>query len=84
MEAKVKERLYRLIDRIPDEDVRAAERYLEYLTDLGDPFMRALMNAPEEDEVISPDEEAAVQEGLDDIAAGRVHSLDEVKEELGL
>ncbi len=84
MEATVKERLYRLVDRIPDEDVRAAERYLEYLTEFGDPFVRALMNAPEEDEVISPDEEEAVQEGLEDIAAGRVHSLDDVKQELGL
>jgi predicted transcriptional regulator len=46
--------------------------------------MRAFMNAPEEDESISPEEEEAVREGLEDVAAGRMHSLEEVKQELGL
>jgi hypothetical protein len=84
MEAKAKERLYRLIDRIPDGEVHTAERFLEYLTTADDPVMRALMNAPEDDEPVTPEEEEAVREALDDVAAGRMHSLEEVKRELGL
>lgn len=84
MEAKAKERLYRLIDRIPDGEVHTAERFLEYLTTSDDPVMRALMNAPEDDEPVTPEEEEAVREALEDVEAGRMHSLEEVKRELGL
>jgi CO dehydrogenase/acetyl-CoA synthase beta subunit len=84
MEAKVKERLYRLIDRIPDEDVRGVERYLEFLTEHGDPLVRALMNAPEEDEELSEAGEKLLEEGLQDLRAGQTQTLDEVERELGL
>lgn len=84
MEAKARERLYRLVDQIPDGEVHAAERYLEYLAEQSDPVMRSLMSAPEDDEPVTPEEEEAVQEALEDVAAGRTHSLEEVKQELGL
>jgi hypothetical protein len=84
MEAKAKERLYRLIDQIPEAEVHTAERFLEYLTTADDPVLRALMTAPEDDEPVTPEEEEAVREALEDIEAGRVHSLEEVKQELGL
>ena len=84
MEAKAKERLYRLVDQIPEADIRAAERYLEYLAASDDPVMRSLTNAPEDDEPVTPEEEEAVGEALEDVAAGRMHTLEEVKRELGL
>lgn len=84
MEAKAKERLHRLVDRVPEEEVHTAERFLEYLTSSEDPVMRALMNAPEDDELVTPEEEEAVREALEDVAAGRMHSLEEVKREFGL
>lgn len=84
MEAKAKERLYRLIDRLPDGEVHTAERFLEYLAASDDPVVRALMNAPGDEEPVPPEEEEAVREGLEDVAAGRMHSLEEVKRELGL
>ncbi len=84
MEAKAKERLYRLVDRIPDEEIHAAERYLEYLAEHGDPFIRKLMNAPFDDEPVTEEEEAGVCEAWEDYKAGRVQTLDEVKEELEL
>jgi hypothetical protein len=84
MEAKAKERLYRLIERIPEDEVHTAERFLEYLASSDDPVMRALMNAPEDDEAVTPEEEEAVREALEDVAAGRMHSLEEVKREFGL
>lgn len=84
MEAKAKERLHRLWDLTPEGEVHAAERYLGYLANADDPMWRALMNAPGDDEPVTPEEEEAVQEALEDIEAGRVHSLEEVKKELGL
>lgn len=62
MEAKAKERLYHLVDQIPEGEVLTAERFLEYLTVAHDPVRRSLMAAPEEDETITPEEEEAVRE----------------------
>lgn len=84
MEAKARERLYRLVDLIPEREVHAAERYLEYLAEHGDPFIRRLMNAPLDDEPVTEEEEAGVREAWEDYKAGRVQTLDEVGEELGL
>jgi len=84
MEANVKERLHELVDLIPEKEVHAAERYLEYLAEHGDPFIRKLMNAPYDDEPVTEEEEAGVREAWADYEAGRVQTLDEVKEELGL
>jgi predicted transcriptional regulator len=41
------------------------------------------MNAPYDDEPVTPEEEEAVREALEDVAAGRVQTLDEVMKELG-
>lgn len=84
MEAKAKERLYQLVDRIPEGEVHAAERYLEYLAWHGDPLLRRLFEAPYDDEPTSEEEEAGVREAWDDYGAGRVQTLEEVKKELGL
>ena len=83
MEAKARERLYRLVDQIPEGEVHAAERYLEYLAEHGDPFIRKLMNAPLDDEPVTEEEEAGVREAWEDYKAGRVQTLEEVEKELG-
>ncbi len=50
-----------------------------------DPLLRVLEEAPLEDEEISPEEEAAVQEAYDELAAGApTVSLEEIKREFGL
>jgi len=72
------------VDLIPDAEIHAAERYLEYLAEHGDPFIRRLMDAPFDDEPVTEEEEAGVREAWADYKAGRVQTLDEVKEELGL
>lgn len=46
----VKERVRRLLDDLPDSELYAAERYLEYLRDSRNPIARALDNAPLDDE----------------------------------
>jgi predicted transcriptional regulator len=61
-----KEALRRLIDEMPDEE---AERLLQAL---GDPVARALALAPVDDEPLTPEDVAAIEEGIADIEAGRV------------
>ena len=84
MEAKARERLYRLVDQIPEGEVHAAARYLEYLAEHGDPFIRKLMNAPIHDQPVTPEEEEAVREAWEAVKAGDVYTLEEVEKDLGL
>lgn len=79
-----KEQLHRLVDGLPDSEVHAARRYLEYLHNLQDPVLRAFLEAPEDDEPETPEERAAVAEAREDFKAGRVVTLEQVKRELGL
>ncbi len=82
MEAKSRKRLYRLVDQIPEREVHAAERYLEYLAEHGDPFIRKLMSAPRDDERVTEEEEAGVREAWEDYKEGRVQTLEEAEKEL--
>ena len=79
-----REQLVRLARGVPDEEVPAAVRYLEYLTDRADPYLRFLLGVPEVDHELSEECERGLQEAWDDIRADRVHSAGEVKRELGL
>lgn len=80
-----KERLHRLVEELPESELGAAERYLEYLRLAAtDPVLHAFLTAPEDDEPESDEERAAVAEAVEDMKEGRVLSLDEVKRELGL
>ncbi len=78
------ERLHRLIDDLPAEEWHAAERYLAYLRHQGDPFLQKLAAAPYDDEPETEEERQAVEEGREDLRAGRTHSLEDVKRELNL
>jgi predicted transcriptional regulator len=84
MEAKAKERLHRLVDRVPEEEVHTAERFLEYLATSEDPVMRALMNAPEDDEPLTDADREALEEGRRALEAGEVVSHEELRKAIGL
>lgn len=77
-------RLVQLADRLPDEAIPAATRYLEYLADRGDPFVRHLFEAPEEEEDLSEAGRRLLGEAYDDIDAGRLCGNDELQREFGL
>jgi hypothetical protein len=80
---QTRDHLHRLIDELPDADLPEVERYLARRgTD--DPVLRALANAPEGDEPLTPEEEAAIREGMEAIERGDVLSQAEVRRELGL
>ena len=82
MEAKARERLYRLVDKIPDEEIHAAERYLEYLAKQGDPLVRALIHAPVSDEPLTDAEREALDEGRRALDEGDVVSDEELRAQL--
>ncbi|MBS1878011.1 MAG: hypothetical protein JST31_00705 [Actinobacteria bacterium] len=78
-----RERLHRIVDELPEEELDAALQAIEGRAD--DPMIRRLDDAPLDDEEISPEEEAAVQEARDEVAAGAPRvSQDEIKREFGV
>ncbi|MEX2470917.1 MAG: hypothetical protein WEA34_01965 [Gemmatimonadota bacterium] len=85
MEAKAKERLYRLVEQIPEGEVHTAEHFLEYLAGKdADPLVRALMNAPDMDEPLSEEDREALEEGRRALEAGEVVSHEELRKAIGL
>lgn len=80
----VQERLHRLVDVLPEAELVAAARYLEYLASVADPVALALALAPDDDEPLTEADRAALAEGWADYAAGRGASAEDVKRDLGL
>ena len=78
----VKDILHRLADELADEDLRPAKRFLDYLRDMGDPLLRTLMEAPIDDEPVTPEEEVAVREAWEEYLRGETISAEEAKREL--
>lgn len=80
-----REALRRLVDRLPESELQAAQRFLEYLHVAGsDPVLQAFIQAPEDDEVETPEEAAAVSKAREDVARGDVLSTDQLRQALGL
>lgn len=79
----VREKLHQLVDELPEEELDAALQAIESRAD--DPLIRRLENVAAEDEEISAEEEAAVQEARDELTAGApLVSHDEIKREFGV
>jgi hypothetical protein len=74
--------LHDLVDRIPEEELSAAQRFLEYLA--VSPAYRAALSAPPDDEPVSDGDAAAIARALEEIRTGKVVPHDEVLREFGL
>jgi hypothetical protein len=75
----------RLLERVRGLSEAEAAETLRLLDTRQDPLTRRLDDAPLEDEDISPEEEAAVQEACDELAAGaELISHEEIKREFGI
>lgn len=71
-----------LPDVLPDAELDTAVRILEALAGNAlDPAARAALLAPDDDEPLTDAERAGIAEGLADLAAGRVTSLDALRAE---
>jgi hypothetical protein len=78
-----KEKLREAVEALSEKEAEDALRLLADRED--DPLMRRLDNAPLEDEEISEEEEAAVQEARDELQSGApTISHEEIKREFGI
>jgi len=69
------------VDRIPEEEVPAAWRFLDYLA-VGSAWRTAL-SAPPDDEPVTEADAAAIARAREEVCTGRVTSHDEVLREFG-
>lgn len=77
-------RLLELAERLPDTEIQAAIRYLEFLTGREDSYLLYIMSLPEEDEELSEEGQRPLDDGWEDIQTGRLIGSDETERELGL
>lgn len=84
MKVAAREKLHDLVDRLPDGQTAVAVRVLESLAAREGPGRRPLAALPLDDEELSDEALRAVEEGIADHLAGRTHTSDEVKRELGI
>ena len=76
--------LKRMIDELPDSELYAARRYLQFLNYRNDMLAWSTDHAPYDDEPVTEEDWKAISEANEDIAAGRVVSHEQIKEELAL
>jgi hypothetical protein len=74
--------LHALIDRIPEDELPAAQRFLEFLT--CDPAYRAALCAPADDEAVTEGDAKAILRARAEIHAGNVVAHGEILREFGL
>ncbi len=80
-----KERIHKLINKLPAEELPVAERFLRYLCDIGsDPLKSALTNAPEDNEASTPKEEEMIKEAKAAYERGEVLTDEELDKELDI
>ena len=71
-----RENLRNLVDHLPESEILTAQRVLEALTALGnDPLLQALSEAPEDEEDLTPEEEALIEEGRLQLQGGHGRQL---------
>ena len=73
-----------LIDGLPDLELHAVKRFIQYIRDMNDPVFRILAEAPWDDEPVTDEDLEAIEESNRDIAAGRVISHQDLKAVLGI
>ena len=81
-----KEKIHELVDALPERELETAVRVLEGLAALAlsDPVAQALAQAPEDDEPVSEEEEAAVAEARAELDRGEFIPHEEVKRRWGI
>ncbi len=78
-----KERLHSLVDDLPEPEVHAALRFVEYLRlEAADPVARALREAPYDDEPVTAEDLAELEAADRDRQEGHVIPHDEARREL--
>ncbi len=67
----VKERIHQLVEELPEHELLAAERYLEFLRDREADLPRSLRGAPIDDEPDTEEERAGAADARAELDAGQ-------------
>lgn len=81
-----RDEIHRLVDALPERQAILAKRLLEVLLEEAkaeDPLLRALYNAPIDDEPVMSEEDESVKEALQAVSGGEVVSDDDLWKRLG-
>jgi predicted transcriptional regulator len=76
-----KERLHKLVDELSEAEAKRALALVQ--GDRKDPVIAAFHDAPSDDEPFTANDEAALKEADEDIAAGRIVSHEEMLRRFG-
>jgi len=90
MDKSTRQELYFIIDRLPDEEIPTARKFLDMVLMYAEThsarnrqeYLLALENAPEDDENETEEEHKSRLVAEEDIKAGRLFPWDQVKREL--
>ena len=74
--------LHALVDRIPDDQISAAQRILEYLSI--SPAYKAAWSAPTDEEPVTGGDSAAIVRGKEELRSGKVVRHEDILQEFGL
>jgi hypothetical protein len=77
----IRRSLHELVDRIPEEELTAAQRFLEYLA--VSPAYRAALPAPADDKPVTATDAAAYTRAQEELRSGKVVPHDDVLREFG-
>jgi hypothetical protein len=78
-------RLHRLVDELPEGEISTAERFLEYVRNVGcDSVLQGFMQAPMDDEPLTAEEDGAIREAEAELARGEGIPWEEVRKNLRL
>jgi len=82
MQTRDRAHLHRLVDGLPDAALPAAEQYFETLHGGDDPIVTGWADAPDDNEPVTAEQAADIDEAEADLAAGRIRSHEEVRRRL--
>jgi len=74
--------LHNLVDRLPDEELSVAQRFLEFLAT--SPAHRVALSAAPDDEPVTDGDASAILRAREDVRAGRVVPHADILQEFGL
>jgi hypothetical protein len=81
MSSALKSEIHDLVERLPDDELKAARRYLEYLRDVSDPYAH-LDEGDELDEAERKRLHASIKRGIEQARAGKGRTAEEFLAEL--
>lgn len=74
---EIKKDIRQLLDKLPERELHAAKRFMQYLVALSekeDPVLKAMENAPLDDEPLTKEDVKALDKAYRDIKEGRILS----------